>query len=540
MKSFPNFLVITLIFPLFLFGQNKDNQIDEIIKAYLSPNGAGMAVMVTEDQKVLYEKAFGLSNISTGETMQTDHLFRVGSITKQFTAAAVLKLAYEERLNLEDPIDKHLPNVSLEKKISVKQLLQHTSGLGNQSDVPEFNNDSIDFKNYPRDMIQPILNSSRKFAPGTNYTYSNLGYIILGYIIERASGMSYESYLKKIFFEPLDMNNTGFEYLDDKIIPKSTGYSIVNGKYEEAAPINMKIAYAAGALVSNLQDLEKWNRAMMTGKILPLTYVSQIQETGILSNGKSTGYSFGWQIGNIQGLKTVKHDGIVNGFTSMTIYVPESNIFVTALSNCDCFADIELPASRITALTVGRPFPSQSIELSKNELEKFQGKYSNDDSEMNIAAHDSILMYYRTGGDKRILIPVDVNNFQIEGGLDQVEFHFNESQSTYSLKSLSDITLLKRTEKLNAYNSLELDHLKLDEYIGKYQVPNAFVFEVHRDGDKLYGQIGNDRKEIFCYDTDKFCALNTDALLEFFRDQQGKIVELSLNMGRKFSAERIK
>ena len=302
----------------------------------------------------------------------------------------------------------------------------------------------------------------------------------------------------------------------------------------------MKIAYAAGALVSNLHDLEKWNRAIMTGEILPLTYVSQLQETSVLPDGKSTGYSFGWQVGNIQGLKTVKHDGIVNGFTSMAIYVPEIDLFVTTLSNCDCFRDIELPASEITALFAEKPFPSQSTELSKNDFEKFQGKYKNGDSEFIIAAHDSILMYYGTGGAKKVLIPVDANNFQIEGSLDQMEFHFEENENTYTLRSLNDVTHWKRTENVDAYHSISLNHSELDEYVDQYQVPNAFIFDVIRIGDKIYGQIGNDRKELICYDTDKFCARYTDALLEFSRDQQGKIVKLTLTQGREITAERIK
>ena len=237
MKMIFNFIAIALLFPLFLVGQNKDNQIEEIIKDYLSPNSPGLAIIVSQNQNILYENAFGLSNISTDEKIQTDHLFRIGSITKQFTAAAILKLAHDKRLHLEDPIDKYLSNVTIDKKISIKQLLQHTSGLGNQSDIPAYRKDSIDLNNYPKNMIQPILNSALKFSPGTNYAYSNLGYIVLGYIIERISGMPYELYLKKMFFEPLHMKNTGFEYFDNYTSPMSKGYSIINGKYEKATPL---------------------------------------------------------------------------------------------------------------------------------------------------------------------------------------------------------------------------------------------------------------------------------------------------------------
>ncbi|MCG2459627.1 serine hydrolase [Flavobacteriaceae bacterium F89] len=538
METNLKFIIITFFFPLVLIGQSRGYEIEKIVNDYLPPNGPGVAIIATQNQKKLYENAFGLSNISNGEKVQADDLFRIGSITKQFTAAAILKLAHEDRLRLEDPIEKYIPNATMAENISIKQLLQHTSGLGNQSDVAAFKVDSIDLNNYPENIIQPILDSPSKFSPGTDYAYSNLGYIILGYIIERVTDMPYEIYLKIAFFQPLGMNYTGFEYIDDNILSNSKGYSLVNGKFEEAVPLNMKIAYSAGGLVSSLQDLDKWNRAVMAGKVLPSSYVGRIQETSTLPNGKATGYSLGWQIGNIQGLKTVRHDGIVNGFTSMAIYVPEADIFVTTLSNCDCFRDIELLASRITALLADRPFPTQSIKLSKDELEKFQGKYNHDNSEMILAAHDSTLMYYRSGGEKKTLIPVDPNSFGIEGTLDQIRFSKGD-KSSYTLRSLSGNTHWERTEIVTAYNFLLLDDKKLEEYVGKYRVPNAFVFDVIKVGDKLYGQIGNDRKEILCYDTDKFCARYTDALLQFSRDQEGKVVKLILTFDRAFTAERM-
>lgn len=540
MKTNIKFLIIPLFFSLVLVGQNRSSQIEKFVNDYLPANGPGIAILATQNQEVLYENAFGLSNISNGEKIQAEDLFRIGSLTKQFTAAAILKLVKEERIRLQDPIAKHLPDVVMDENIVIKQLLQHTSGLGNQSDVAGFNADSVDLSNYPKNIIQPILNSHLKFSPGADYAYSNLGYILLGYIIERATDMPYELYLKESFFEPLNMNNTGFEYMDGSILANSTGYSAINGKFAAATPLKTKVAYAAGGLVSSLPDLEKWNRAVMTGEVLPLDFIRLIQETGTLPSGKPTGYSFGWQIGNIQGLKTVKHDGIVNGFTSMAIYVPEIDLFVTTLSNCDCFRDVEILTSRITALLAEKPFPAQSIELSKGEIEKFQGKYKNDNAEMIIAAHDNILMYYRAGGEKKALIPVGQNIFQIKGTLEQLVFSIKKNESSYSLRTLNGTTHWKKAGPVMAYNSLSLDDIKPEEYVGKYQVPNAFVFEVTKVDNKLYGQIGNDKKELFCYKPDKFCALYTDASLQFLRDQQGNIVELTLVFDREITAKRIK
>ncbi|MFK7936465.1 MAG: serine hydrolase [Saprospiraceae bacterium] len=539
MKKIHNIIFISLLLPLLSISQNLDVQIEAIVNDYLATDAPGLAIMISQKENVRYEKAFGLSNTSNGIKTRLDDQFRIGSITKQFTAAAILKLAEEGQLHLENSINKFLPDITNDKEITIHHLLQHTSGLGNQSDIASFDQNSIDLNNYPENMMQDIFSSPLKFSPGSDYAYSNLGYVVLGQIIEQVSDMPYELYLKKSFFEPLGMKNTGFEYIDDHLAPKSSGYTKVNGKYEQAAFIPMKITYAAGGLVSNLRDLEKWNRSIMTGKVLPLNVVQQIQETNYLSEGNKTGYSYGWQIGNIQGLKTVKHDGIVNGFTSMAIYVPEFDVFVTTLSNCDCYRDIEILTSKITALSMGKPFPSHWVELTKKELQKFSGKYRRESSEMIITVHDNQLMYYQNKGQKRKLIPVDSNKLQIEGSLEQLEFSFAEGTNSYSLVSLNDITTWKKTESVIAYHSIVLDENKLEEYVGKYQVPNAFTFQVIRIGDTLYGQIGNDRKKMFCYDADKFCASKTDASLHFLRDQAGKIVKLSLSLDKDITAERI-
>ena len=539
MKTQP-LLTLTVLICLIgnLWGQHSKAQIEAVVTSYLSPDSPGMAIIVTEKGKVSYKKAFGLSDIATQSELTPDHQFRIGSITKQFTAAAILKLAHEQRLSLQDPIGKYIPHEAGSKEISIMQLLTHTSGLGNQSDLPSIFQENQEFQHYPQDVIEPILNSPLKFAPGTNYAYSNLGYVVLGYLIEIVSKSPYESFLNTHFFEPLEMNHTGFEYLEDFTANMSKGYSFVNNRYESAAPINMKIPYAAGGLVSTLADLAVWNKAVMQGKVLPMSYVTRLQTSHVLPNGRSTGYSMGWQIGNIQGVRSVKHDGIVNGYTSMAIYLPEKDMFVVALSNCDAYRDIELPTSQIAAVMLGTPFRLKAEDVSNKKWGSYQGIYRHQGKEMKVVLHDADLMYYAKGGDKTPLVATGENTFSIPGSLDQIEF--GENEPSFTLTTLAHVENWNRTEALTAYQSLALDRAMLDEYVGKYQVPGKFVFEVTRIDDVLYGQIGNDRKEIFCFATDKFCARDTDAELQFARDEAGKVMHLTLTTGVEFSATRIR
>ncbi|MFK8163844.1 MAG: serine hydrolase [Lewinella sp.] len=539
MKKLYIFILLSCL-TVSLFGQSKENQIQKIVTDYLQPNSPGIAVLVTEGKEVLYKEASGLSDVGNSAALSTEHHFRIGSITKQFTAVAILKLVHENKIRLDASIKDYLPQASLAEDISIQQLLNHTSGLGNQSDIPSFNPAEIDREQYPAVMVEPILSSSLKFSPGTGYSYSNLGYILLGYIIENVSGMSYEAYLKKNLFMPLNLKGTGFEYLDGTNFSMSKGHSLVADTYESASFLDMKIPYAAGGLVSSLDDLSTWNSAVMNGKVIPLSYVDQLSESQVLPNGEATGYSMGWQIGNIQRVKSVKHDGIVNGFTSMEIYLPSKDIYVAVLSNCDCNRNIEIVASKITAVALGQPYPTKGMVVSEKALEEYQGTYHHQTGDINIVLHDDALMYYHKGGQKTTLLPTGENKFLLKGSLNQIEFDGDEIEKGYTLITPNRSTTWDKVAPASGYKTLSLTNSTLDEYVGKYQVPDKFVFEIFRVDDVLYGQLGNDRKEIFCYGKDKFSAQDTDALLSFSRDDKGQVNQLTVSRGIEFSAAKIK
>ncbi|GAB5555729.1 MAG: hypothetical protein Sapg2KO_53200 [Saprospiraceae bacterium] len=531
MKASPTLvLLICIVFTTSLWSQDKTAQIDQIIKSYLKPSGPGMAVMATKGDQVVYKKAFGQADLQHSKTLRVDQQFRIGSVTKQFTAIAILKLAHEKQLNLEDSIEKYIPEFSSKKEITIKHLLNHTSGLGNQADIPSFEIEDIN-GDYPKVKMPQIIEAALKFTPGTQYAYSNLGYIVLGYVIEQVSGMSYEAYLNKHFFEALNMENTGFEYLHDFTASMSKGYSFTGKDYTEAESINMEIPYAAGGIVSNLEDLAIWNQSVMKGAVVPMEFVHQLAKANILPHGQATEYSMGWRVGTIQGIQSLKHDGIINGFTSMTIYLPETDVFVVALSNCDQNRNIENPTSKIAAILIDRPFPSKAIELPKETLATYQGQYKNGDHKMNIVLHNDQLVYYQSGSTKARLTPTGKHHFLLEGSLNQLLFDINDETISYNLTSLSPTKTWKKTAPLAAFNSLPLEEQALNEFVGKYQIQNQFVFEVIRKGDKMFGQIGNDRKEIICYDSDTFCSLEMDATIRFKRDEAGLISKVTVKQG---------
>ena len=532
-------ITLFLLFTLHSQGQTTEQHIQAVADNYLSDHSPGIAIIASKGGKTIYKQAFGMSDVANSKALKTDQVFRIGSITKQFTAVAILKLAHERKLSLNDPIQPYLSTEKGGKDITILQLLNHTSGMGNQSDIPSFDPQRKDTDNYPADMMEAILETPLKFPAGTQFAYSNLGYIVLGRIIEKVSGKPYETYLKETFFGPLAMKNTGFEYLKDFSASMSKGHTFRDGQYMDASAINMKMPFSAGALVSTLDDLATWNRAVMQGEVLPSSYIQKISSHSTLQDGTKIPYSMGWYIGNIQGSKTIKHDGIVNGYTAMGIYLPKEDIYLAVLSNCEAYRDIEIPASKIAALLIQNPFPTGNMKLDQDFLESYQGTYQSANKRMNIVLQEKTLVYYSKGGNKIVLEPVGKHKFLISGSLDQIQFKPASEQTGYMLHDLQSITEWKKIAPLKAYQNLTLQPDEQQEYVGRYQVPNTFIFEVLQVDGKMYGQIGNDRKEILCVGEDLFCARDIDALLNFSRNKNGQITTLNLEMGMKMVAQRM-
>ncbi len=531
MKCLHPILYLTFfVFPLITSSQSLENSIEEILENYNSSEGPGIAVAAVKNGEILYYKALGYADIAAGDKLLPDDVFRIGSITKQFTSVGILNLVEEGKLNLDDKISEFIENVPEGKNFSIFQLLTHTSGLGNQTDVPEFSNNELDLGAYPDNMIEPILNSNLIFESGKGYAYSNLGYILLGYVIEQTSGLTFEEYLKSHLFSKLGMDHTGFEYDSSFPFKVVNGYSARNGEYHLSETIDMRMPYSAGGMVSILNDLIKWNAALISGQVISKDHLELIMNSFEI-DGSITHYSLGWQIGNVQGIKSVKHDGIVNGFTSIGIYIPEKDVYVIALSNCDCNRDIEVPTSRIVAEILEKPFLQNNISMNRTELGNFTGIFLNGDLERTISLEDDQLFFYQKGGYKRKIYPVAEATLKFEDGLEYLFYNESDTNQGFTIMDLNHLDKWKRIGNQEAYVTMDLSEDELDEYLGKYQIQENFVFQVTREGKTLRGQIGGDVKEVFCYSKDKFRAKDTDATLQFMRNDEGKIDRVLLKLG---------
>lgn len=311
-------------------------QLDSIATHLLTAGRAvGGVVAVFRDTSTLLLKAYGSADAARGVSMPVDAIFEVGSVTKQFTAAAVLKLRDEARLALEDDIRKWLPDFDTRgDTITIRHLLNHTSGIMGLTEMPEFAALATNDR-YPRDSAYALIKRyPMQFRPGTIQVYNNSAYFLLGLIIEKASGMSYAQFVERKLFAPLGMTHSA--YCSDAMPagPRANGHT-VQGNTVQAARKNVHTwPFAAGSICSTAGDLMKWLQALHGGRVLSSRSYAEMASPARLSDGTAVRYGLGVALGkDSRGSSFVGHGGTIEGFTSETIWYPDARVGVIVLLN---------------------------------------------------------------------------------------------------------------------------------------------------------------------------------------------------------------
>ncbi len=315
----------------------KEQMADYYFQDMIGKNEPGAAILVTKDGQVIYKKGFGLANIEEGIPITPETEFRIGSITKQFTAAAILKLVEDEKIDLDDPLSKFIPDYPRGEEVTIHHLLTHTSGIKSYTDKMNFQEDIELTKpiSSEEDHIESFKYDTFNFDPGTSWSYNNSGYFLLGYIIGQVSGKSYGDYLHEQYFKPIGMDHTGLHHLDVKLDHEATGYGFEDGKASVAPNWEMTWAGGAGAMYSTVDDLFKWNEALFNGKVLNDESLKVAFTPVVLNNGKEAmpKYGYGWMIGELRGWEDISHGGGLPGFITFLTRFPEHNVTVAILTN---------------------------------------------------------------------------------------------------------------------------------------------------------------------------------------------------------------
>jgi len=326
---FPGAVVMVLaLLAIDGFAQNV-GKMAEAVKAQAEENRFMGSVLVAEGGKVVFATSSGWAQAEWNVPNSATTKFRLGSLTKQFTAAAILLLAERGKLSVDDPLGRYVNDVPTAwTAITLRHLLTHTSGIPNFTALPEYPKWKEQAPS-PAMIFQQVRGLPLEFSPGSRFEYSNTGYVLLGWVIELVSGRTYREFVKENIFEPLGMADSGYDSNLAIIPQRATGYHAGSRGLRNANYIDMRVPHGAGGLYSTTGDLLRWTQALFHGKLLRPASLQQ------MTTPAKDGYAFGLGVGTRNGRKRFAHAGGIDGFSSFLAYFPASDVTIVVLANVE-------------------------------------------------------------------------------------------------------------------------------------------------------------------------------------------------------------
>lgn len=360
------------------FAQDKTKKIDLLMSLYNQYGQFNGSVLVAEHGKVIFKKGYGQANMEWNIPNEPDTKFRLGSISKQFTAFLIVKLVQDGKIKLDAPITAYLPDYpkATGDKVTIHHLLTHTSGIPNYTAVPRFLQEKSREPYTPQEFIKTFENLPLEFTPGERFRYSNSGYFVLGYIIEKITGKTYEQYLQETILTPLKMVNTGYDHNEIILKKRAAGYEKRGTKLINAPYLDMSIPYAAGSLYSTVEDLYLWDQSLYTNQLLSAASMELLYKPYIDAGGESYGY--GWFIDEVPNgdktkLKVIEHGGGINGFNTVISRIPANKNLVVLLNNTGGTVLGEMNTA-IRSILYNLPYDQPKKSMATELLEVFNTK----------------------------------------------------------------------------------------------------------------------------------------------------------------------
>ncbi len=353
---------------------------ERLLAENVPADAPGIAVLVARGDRVLFRSARGLADVELGVPLTPEQTFRIGSVTKQFSAAALLKLVEAGKVGLDDPLSKYVQGYPNGDAIKVRHLLDHTSGVKSYTGIDGYMREPIKRELSTQELIAVFKDLPADFAPGQDFRYNNSGYVLLGAVIEAASGQPWHEYLRQSLLQPLQLEHTRYGDVHALIPGMVEGYTRRDGAVAPMDFLDMSQPHAAGALVSTLDDLLRWNRALHGGRVLSAADYREM----ITAHGKARqgAYGYGYGIGRmaVRGRSGYAHSGGIFGFASYLLYLPEREISVAVLSNSDSgapgSAGLEPIARKLAAAALGDAYPPVApVAVDAQTLRQAEGVY---------------------------------------------------------------------------------------------------------------------------------------------------------------------
>jgi len=353
-------------------AQNLNLRLDQIVQSYV-PNHQFMgSVLVARGGDVLLSKGYGSADLEWDIPNSPDTKFRLGSITKQFTAASILLLQERGKLNINDPVKKYMPDAPAAwDKITIFHLLTHTAGIPNFTSFPDYPK-LEPFPATAEQLVARFRDKPLDFEPGEKWNYSNSGYVLLGYLIEKITGGSYQKFVSQNIFEPLGMKDSGYDS-NAAILPhRASGYSREPNGLANAGFINMTVPLSAGGLYSTTGDLLKWEQGLFGWKVLQAASIEK------MTTPFKNDYAFGLQVETKRGHKVIDHAGGIEGFNTELEYYPEDQLTVAVLANVNGPAPVQIAAQLAAAAhgeTVTLQTERKEVPVDPKILARYVGAY---------------------------------------------------------------------------------------------------------------------------------------------------------------------
>jgi D-alanyl-D-alanine carboxypeptidase len=528
--------------------------IDSMLTALYPAAEPGAAILVARDGRVLMRKAYGSANVELGVPLRPEHVFRLGSITKQFTAVAALMLVDEGKVSLNDEITRWYPDYPTHgRRITVEHLLTHTSGIQSYTGMPTY------VAGMRRDLttdelIAVFRDQPMEFAPGERWNYNNSGYALLGGIIEKVSGMSYADFIRTRIFEPLGMRHSYYETASAIIPGRVSGYDRTpEGIIRAANWLSMTQPYAAGSLISTVDDLLLWNRAVAEGRMLKPETWRRAFSAYRLSDGLSAGYGYGWFVGEAAGRPSIEHGGDINGFSSNGLWIPSECLHVIVLSNREREGERNADeiSRQIATRLLGAPTPPPPFAVAPDALAEYAGVYRASETENRLIILEGGTLFGQRGRNPRQpLTPVGRDEFAfssgtrarfvrgadgkvtgmvVRGRIGPEEMAPRTAQSVESVLAAAAATVTVPVEVLR-------------KYVGVYQLAPGFEVTIRLDGSVLRATPTNQPETALVPESaTRFSVREANAVVDFEADASGAVTRLILHQGgRQLPAPKIR
>ncbi|MBN2274598.1 MAG: serine hydrolase [Bacteroidales bacterium] len=515
-----------------------DGLLSSVAKKEKAP---GAAVLVSKGGEILHKKGYGLADIGYGIPVSPVTKFRIGSITKQFIAAAILKLQEEGKISITDKLSKFIPDFPRGDEVTIHHLLTHTSGIRSYTNEPDFL-ETVTVYATNQKMIDSIKADDFDFSPGEDFEYNNSGFFILGYIIGKVTDKLYGIYLKETFFDPLGMKNTGVHTSRLIIENEATGYVINNDKFEKSLNWDMSRAGGAGSLYSTVEDLYIWNEAVFNGKVLSDESLKAAFTSVTLNNGKKPvdmDYGYGWAFWNNRDIRFIGHSGGLHGFLSQLLRQPEEKLTVVVLTNCTPAQDGKTPgmlADAISEYALWQKMGKQisyvtDTTLSGEDLKEYEGRYDYGNAAvLTVVCEENKLFAQMTGQPRFEIFPRGNDEFYWKVVEARIAFLRNDDGIITGAVHYQGGREIQ-VKKLPDIKTVFVDQAVLEKYAGDYEYQQGVIISITAGEGKLYAQPGGqNRLELYPISETEFFAKELNASLKFIAVESGDF-EILIRVG---------